>query len=194
MALASSLDAWLPFILLLALVLVVRGGFRARAFVLTAAILVLVNDSVLSGSLKQFINRPRPSQVLDGLRVVDLAKASPRIRSAFQPPIVKLSRADLAHAEGRSFPSSHTINVFSVALAGVCFFGVRAAWGFAAAALVAYSRIYVGSHWPSDVITSIFLGLGLTSLVLAGLDALWRRRGGACLPEVRARHPSLFAA
>jgi hypothetical protein len=49
-----------------------------------------------------------------------------------------------------------------VALVAVCFFGVRVWWGFLVAALVAYSRIYTGSHWPSDVATSIFVGLGST--------------------------------
>jgi len=194
MALASSLDAWFPFILILALVLIVCGGFRARAFVLTAALLVGINDEVLSNSLKHLINRPRPNQVLDGIRVVDLAKAQPRILAAARPVVVKLSRAGAGAMEGRSFPSSHTINTFSVALAGVCFFGARAAWGFAVAALVGYSRIYIGAHWPSDVMTSIFLGLGAASLVLAALEAAWRARGKTLLPKVYSHHPSLFAA
>lgn len=193
MALLSSWDAWLPLALILILLLLIRGGFKARAFCVTTALIVGFNDGVLSNSLKHLIARPRPNQVLDGVRIVDLAKAKPRIAAIFRPPTVKLSRAEFGPVEGRSFPSSHTVNMFSAALLGVCFFGARAAWGFIVAALVGYSRIYTGSHWPSDVLTSAFLGLGATLLLAAVLDLLWRRSGRAFLPTVRARHPSLFA-
>lgn len=194
MALVSSWDVWLPIAAVLAVWLLLKGGFQARAFLLTATLIVGFNDGVISNSLKHLIGRPRPHQVLDGVRVVDLAKAKPRILAVLSPAVVKLSRPDLTHVEGRSFPSSHTINMFSAALVSVCFFGRRVAWAFAIAALVGYSRIYVGAHWPSDVITSIFLGLGSTALLLAGLDLLWRRRGAAWLPAVHARHPRLLAA
>jgi undecaprenyl-diphosphatase len=194
MALASSWDAWLPIALILLVVLFVKGGFKARLFCVTTVAIVTFNDGVLSNSLKHLIDRPRPHQSVDNVRVVDLAKAKPRLLAVFRPPLVRLSRADFVQGTGRSFPSSHTINTFSAALVGVCFFGVRAAWGLALAALVSYSRIYVGAHWPSDVLTSIFLGLGSTLLLLAALDLLWRRCGAKWLPAVHARHPSLFAA
>lgn len=194
MALASSWDAWGLPALLLILILLLRGGFRARAFVVTAAAIVGFNDGILSNSLKHLINRPRPHQVLDGVRILDMAKAKPRLLAVLRPPTVKPSRAEFGRVEGRSFPSSHTMNTFSAALVAVCFFGVRAGWTFALAALVGYSRIYVGSHWPSDVLTSILLGLGSTLLLLAVLEALWRRYGKACAPALHARHPGLFTA
>ncbi len=194
MALVSSWDAWLPVALLGLVVLFMKGGFKARAFCLIAAAIVGLNDGVLSNSLKHLIDRPRPHQVLNDVRVVDLAKAKPRLLAVFKTPVVKLSRPDFTPSSGRSFPSSHTINTFSAALVGVFFFGARAAWGLGAAGLVGYSRIYTGSHWPSDVLISMFLGLGSTLFLLAALDTLWRRRGSAWLPAVHARHPSLFAA
>ena len=194
MALLSSWDVWLPIAALLLVFLLVRGGFQARAFVVTVGLIVGINDGVVSNSLKHLINRPRPHQSLDGVRVVDLAKARPRILAVFRPVKVKLSHPTLTAVEGRSCPSSHTINIFSVALVAVCFFGRRAAWTFLIAALVAYSRIYVGAHWPSDVLVSIPLGLGASLLLVAGLGALWRRCGEAWWPAVHARNPILFAA
>jgi undecaprenyl-diphosphatase len=194
MALASSWDVWLPIAVLLIVWLLVRGSFKARAFVVTVGLIVGINDGVISNSLKHLIGRPRPHQTIAGVRVIDLAKAKPRIMAIFSPAKVKISDPGTDAVEGRSFPSSHTMNMFSVALVAACFYGRRAAWCFGIAALVAYSRIYVGVHWPSDVITSIFLGVGCSLLLLAGLDALWRRCGSAWWPEMQARHPSLLAA
>ncbi|MGC2579855.1 MAG: phosphatase PAP2 family protein, partial [Terrimicrobiaceae bacterium] len=70
-------------------------------------------------------------------------------------------------------------------------------WGwllFVPAMLVAYSRVYVGSHWPLDVLVSSLLGLGIGFLVVAAVEALWRRWGGRCTPAWHAKHPSLLAA
>jgi undecaprenyl-diphosphatase len=194
MATASSWDAWLPVFFLVGVVLLVRGGFRMRAFVLTALLIVAVNDGILSRTLKRFVDRPRPHQSHNDVRIVDLAKARPRLLALGQPADVKLSRINLEDVDGRSFPSAHTLNFFSLALVAVSFFGWRAAWTFAIAFLVAYGRIYTGSHWPSDVLTSIFLACGSTLLLLALAEWAWRKAGGRFFPAVHTEHPSLLAA
>ena len=158
----SCFAAWVPLLLVLVLVLVLFGGFKMRAFLLTAALIVGINDGLVSKTLKRLVDRPRPHQAMNDVRIVDLAKASPRMLALAKPAKVKLSRIDLADVEGRSFPSSHTMNCFSAALVALCFFGKRAAWSFGLAALVGYSRIYTGSHWPSDVLTSAVLAFGTT--------------------------------
>ncbi|HEX8296510.1 MAG TPA: phosphatase PAP2 family protein [Chthoniobacteraceae bacterium] len=194
MALLSSWDAWFLPALALGLFLGIKGGFRGRAFLLTLGLVLAVNDGVMAKSLKRLVDRPRPHQAISEVRVVDLGKAKPRLAAILKKPKVKLSRAELGEVEGRSFPSSHTVNMFSAALVAFCFYGRRVWWGFLLAGAVAYSRIYTGAHFPSDVVTSIFLGLGATLLLLLGLELLWRRRGETWLPQVYARHPSLFAA
>jgi undecaprenyl-diphosphatase len=194
MAAASSFDAWWPIIAVLAIVLAIRGDFLLRAFLGTAVLLVAVNDGVVSKSLKSFIDRPRPHQSRDDVRIVDLAKATPRLLALFRPIKVKPSQAATEDVEGRSFPSSHTMNTLAVALAGAAFFGWRSwpLWGVAA--LVAYSRIYTGSHWPSDILTSLFLGGGCSLLLLALLNLAWRKFGAALCPRVHSVHPELFSA
>jgi len=84
------------------------------------------------------------------------------------------------------------VNTIAVALVTACFYR-RYGWlSFIPALLVAYSRIYTGSHWPSDVITSIFLGLGTTLLMLVLLAWLWRTKGGRILPKIHQQHPELL--
>lgn len=194
MATASSWDAWLPVFFLVGLVLLVRGGFRMRAFVITALLIVAVNDGIISRSLKQLVDRPRPHQSHNDVRIVDLAKARPRLLALGKPATVKLSRISLEDVEGRSFPSAHTLNFFSLALVAVTFFGWRAAWMFAIAILVGYGRIYTGSHWPSDVLTSIFIAFGSTLLLLALAEWAWRKAGARLFPAAHTEHPSLLAA
>ena len=196
MALMSSLPAWLPLLVIAGALALWRGGFRARAFVLTAGLIVGINDGLVAKTMKGAVDRPRPHQVLDGVRVVDLAKATPRLLALAKPATVKLSEAadDLEKIEGRSFPSSHTMNMISAALVAACFYR-RFGWlAFGPALLVSYSRVYVGAHWPSDVVTSIFLGLGATLLLLALCEMLWRRQAARFFPQLHAAHPSLFAA
>lgn len=193
MALASSFDVWAPLLALVAIGAVIRGGFRARAFVVTAGLLVAVSDGGISRTLKQLTDRPRPHQSHNDVRMVDLAKAKPRVLAVFRPLSIKLSRTNLEDVDGRSFPSSHTMNTLAVAIAAVAFYGASAWWAFLIAGLVAYSRIYTGSHWPSDVLTSLFLGAGSSLLLLALADFAWRKRGAAMLPKVHAAHPALFS-
>ena len=60
-----------------------------------------------------------------------------------------------------SFPSGHTIASFEAA--GVIWLNKKK-WGIAAlvlACLIAFSRLYLYVHYPTDVLVSVALGLGL---------------------------------
>ena len=78
-------------------------------------------------------------------------------------PFIRLSQARIVgrRAGGRSFPSGHTSQAFFMAtlMAGYFHAGV---WGvcllYAIALVVGITRIYVGAHYPRDVLAGAILG------------------------------------
>jgi undecaprenyl-diphosphatase len=59
------------------------------------------------------------------------------------------------------------------------------------AAIVAYSRIYTGSHWPSDVLVSIVLAIGFALLSVSFQSWLYQRFARRYFPTLAARFPEL---
>jgi undecaprenyl-diphosphatase len=84
---------------------------------------------------------------------------------------------------GSSFPSGHTATSFACATV-LSFFVPRAAPAFYLLALaIGFSRIYVGVHWPLDVLGGIVLGVAVGLAV----TALLRRGAGRRLSARRPR-------
>lgn len=191
MAVLSSLDFWLPFIVIAAAAMLVFGGFRARAAVVCVVISVGLL-SAITGPLKNAFGRPRPNAVLAEARSFDLASVSPRFLAISQPLRFKPSQVSPPGTRGASFPSGHTANMFCFATVLAAFYGRRGAWAFAAAALVAVSRIATGSHWPSDIALTAPLAAAATAGLLALYQSLWRRFAPRVAPKLAEAHPSLF--
>jgi undecaprenyl-diphosphatase len=194
MAVLSSLDFWWPFLIAAGLIAVILGSFRMRMMLLTAGLAIAMTDALVVRTLKEVVGRPRPHEMLEGVRTLDLAAVKPRFLAVTMPLKEEYSVARIRPPRGNSFPSAHAANNFAVAAVCAVFFR---RWGwllFLPAVLVSYSRVYVGSHWPLDILVSCLLGLGVGFLVVVSVEALWRRWGGSCLPQLHTRHPSLLAA
>jgi membrane-associated phospholipid phosphatase len=76
----------------------------------------------------------------------------------------------------RSFPSGHTAAAFAFATGA----GRELAWAgpplYALAALVGYSRLHTGVHYPLDVIAGAVAGMALSELTSACIDRTeWTR-------------------
>lgn len=194
MAAASSFDLWWPILLVLGVLAVIFGGFRMRAMLLAIGLSIGITDALVVDTIKGMVGRPRPGDTLEGVRSIDLARARPRLLALGQPLQENYSVTRIQAPHGNSFPSGHAANNFAVAAVCAVFFR---RWGwllFIPATLVAYSRVYVGSHWPLDVVVSCLIGAGIGLLTAVILEAAWRRYGANWIPRWHERHPSLLTA
>jgi len=190
MAAISNPDIWKPLLILLGLTAVIWGGFHMRAFLVCLLLSLLIAEQV-TGALKTVVNRKRPKQV-QTVRMVELQRARPQFLTLFKKPRIRFSDDTDRNRSGPSFPSGHTTDNTVIAVCCTAFFRRRGALYWIIAAAVGYSRIYLGAHWPTDVVGTAFLAAGETLLILAAGEALWRRWGSERFPSLYQRHPSLI--
>ena len=190
MAALSNVEIWRPFLIVVALCLVIWGGFKGRAFILCMLVALLISEHV-TNLLKTAIDRHRPKQV-QSVRMVVLQKARPEFLTLFKRPEIRYSDETDRHRSGPSFPSGHMTNNTVIAMGCTLFYRRRGAPYWILAAAIGYSRIYLGAHWPSDVVATLFLAAGETLLLLGAFELLWRWAGEKWMPNIYERHPSLI--
>ncbi len=189
MAAISNVEIWKPLLVLLGLYALIFAGFKGKALVFCLAIALLLNASLTDG-LKKYVDRARPKQ-MERVRMVQLAKAHPAFHALFLPVTIHYSNPSGRVRSGRSFPSGHVTNNVTVAVI-LSFFYRRWGWLYFLFALaIAWSRIYLGAHWPSDVAATFFLAAGTTAFILALLEALYRWAMAKWAPQFFQRHPRL---
>lgn len=167
----SGNAAFFPLLLVLAFIVVKKGGRRGAAFVLVAVLAALVAGDGVAAPLKEFWHRPRPAMFLPDVRLV------------------------AGNGYGlTAMPSGHATTWGALAIVAWLFCR-RAGWFVTPLAfLVGCSRIYLGVHRPSDVVAGWLLG-ATTGLAVAGLAAwLWATAGRRIFPAWWHGTPRLFRA
>jgi undecaprenyl-diphosphatase len=189
MAAISDLEIWKPLLIIIVLIGLFFGGFKARAGIFCLLLSLLVAQQS-ARFLKSAIQRDRPRYV-QSVRVVDMQKAEPRFMTLFKKPIVRYSNQSDRIRPGTSFPSGHMTNNTAIAVCLTLFYRRRGWLYWILTAAIGYSRIYLGDHWPSDVLATLFLAAGETLIVIGLLELLWRWGAAKWAPNVYERHPSL---
>lgn len=113
-----------------------KGGTRGKIAVLGLILLIVVTDQTGYRILKELFERVRPCNTL---------------ADAITP---------LGCAGGYSFPSNHALNNFAAAVFLLRIFPVYKWIFISTAILISISRIYLGVHYPSDVLGGAILGIG----------------------------------
>ncbi len=133
------------------ILMLVKGGRPGRVAALLLIPTIAATDQLSSSVLKPLVDRLRPCHVLTDVHLL------------------------VGCGGGKSFPSSHAVNTFAAAVL-LSHFYVRWRWAFFTfAGLVAFSRVYVGVHYPSDVIGGALIGASVAIVIVSGWDELDRR-------------------
>jgi undecaprenyl-diphosphatase len=140
---------------LLAILLWVHRRERGWRWALALAVALALSDGLGSQVLRPLVARARPVYALPAGTVRYLSPA----------------------ANVGSLPSLHTANFFAMAVVGTAGWPVLSPLLLALAVGVAWSRMYVGVHWPGDVLLGAAWGI------------LWGFAGITLLRRLPSRRP-----
>ena len=122
--------------------LTVSGGKTGRIAVGLLILTIIISDQLNSSVVKYLFERLRPCSALEGVHLL------------------------VNCGSGYSFPSSHAVNNLAGAVV-LSHFYRKWTWAFMTfAGVVAFSRISVGVHYPSDVLAGAAFGAGIGFVVL----------------------------
>tara|TARA_B110000438_G_scaffold90381_2_gene89871 strand:+ start:333 stop:935 length:603 start_codon:yes stop_codon:yes gene_type:complete len=136
-------ENWIFPILFLFLFLGFKSGKRGRITLVLLIIALSITDSVCAQILKPLFERVRPSHLnMEGLNL-------------------------LVPRGGKwSMPSNHAANMFTLAVVLSYFYRKTSLTIYSLALVVSFSRVYVGVHFPGDIIIGALLGYTTSWVVL----------------------------
>lgn len=130
----AKYSGYLMAIAALFLFLMMSSAWKKQAYYFAVvALSFLLSYGVISSFFHYFYHRPRPFAVF-----------------GFAPLIPE---------SGYSFPSNHAVFFFSLALVTFFFSKKLGGWFLAGAVLMGIARVYVGVHYPFDIVGGAVIGI-----------------------------------
>jgi len=136
-------NTWTPLYLFLILFVVINSKKQAFFWIIAAIVTLILTDQISSGLIKPIFARLRPCS---------------------DPSLVNQVRLLLPNCSGGySFTSSHATNHFGfAAFVFLTLQPIIKKWGylfFLWAATISFSQVYVGVHYPFDILSGAILGI-----------------------------------
>lgn len=114
--------------------LLTKFGWEGRAILVLLILTIVIADQLSSHVVKEVVARVRPCWELPDVRLL------------------------VPCGGGKSFPSSHAVNNFAFAVVMSYYFRRYRVIFYVVATFIALSRVYVGVHYPSDVVSGAIIG------------------------------------
>ncbi len=141
---------------------VLKGGRRGRFLVAALVLNVALTDQLSSHAIKPLVGRARPCQTFSDIRTPD------------------------GCGPARSFPSSHASNIAGAMTLVALTYPAWTILAVLAALAVGLSRVYLGLHYPSDILGGFLLGF-LCALAVWRLKRWAEERWFAKAPSGRKK-------
>ncbi|MGE5411123.1 MAG: phosphatase PAP2 family protein [Clostridiales bacterium] len=125
-----------------------KGGRLGKVAAIGSLVLITFSDQLSSFFIKQWVARIRPCNALSDARLL------------------------IEPSNSFSFPSSHAVNNFAVFVYFSKIYPNLKWILFIVAFLVSFSRIYVGRHYPSDVLGGAIIGSAIGYMFSYGVIKL----------------------
>lgn len=155
---------WLPLYLFLVFITVKYFKRDWWIIIIGIAFSILLTDRITSGFMKPYFERLRPSREPALVGVVHL---------------VKDSNGKVYTGGKYGFASSHAANTFATAMFFWLVFRHRYRWIwtlFIWAGVMTYTRIYLGAHYPGDILVGLLIGLLCGWIGFKAQQWIWRRK------------------
>ncbi len=156
MPFVTDQENWYPVLVGLWLALIIWGGRRGRMAAVALIIAIALTDQISCSVIKPLVGRVRPCNALTPAQC----------------------RLLVGRSSAMSFPSAHAANSFAMATVASWWLRGLAPLFYFVAVVVAYSRVYVGVHYPLDALAGAVLGALLGRLALwlvVGVRRRWDR-------------------
>jgi undecaprenyl-diphosphatase len=159
MFLLTQAWAWVPLYALILWLVWQRLGVRSWQFLLVVGVAITLSDQTASGLLKPLVQRVRPCN---------------------EPLVAPVHIVNGYCSQAWSFASSHAANSATIVLLSGLLLATARRWLWVPLllywALHSYSRIYLGVHYPGDILAGTLIGVLWAAMLWLGYRKVFLRK------------------
>lgn len=141
----TNVNNWYITYIVLLGICFTKGGIKGKLAVIGVILLIVVTDQTGYRLLKEYFARSRPCNFLTDVLT------------------------PLGCTGSYSFPSNHALNNFAAAIFFYRLFPKLKWVLFTTASLISISRVYLGLHYPSDILGGAVIGLAFGYVFASGV-------------------------